>query len=236
VSKQRVALVTGAGSGIGQAIAIALGQSGFEVRLTGRRQDPLQKTARIIQDAGGQARVSVLDVMDAESVDKLVAELAASSRLEVMVVNAGTFTRAHIADTGLSDWKRQIDVNLTGAFLCLRAAIRTMRIQEVVDGSRGHIFTVNSGAGVRGFPAGVGYAASKHGLRGLVESVRPDALEYKIKLTDLVIAATVESEINFRSDVVKLPADTIAHTVMTCLQLGGQANWDRVDLGQLPYH
>ena len=233
MNDQRSALVTGAGSGIGRAIAISLGQNGYEVLVTGRRLEPLHETANLIKGAGGQARVAALDVGDAEAVDELVAGLVSNSRLEVMVVNAGSFTRAHIADTELSDWKRQIDVNLTGAFLCVRAAIHAMRDQEILNGSRGHIFTINSGAGIRGFSAGVGYAASKHGLRGLVESARPDAANQQIKLTDLIISATVESEMSAARDVVKLPADTVAHTVMACLQLSGPANWDRVDLGQI---
>lgn len=229
------ALVTGAGTGIGRAVAHALGCHGYEVLVTGRREELLHETVQTIHDAEGQARATCLDVTDAEAVDGLVSELAASGRLAIVVINAGNFARAHIADVTLQDWERQIDVNLNGAFLCLRAAIRAMRSQPVRDGSRGHIFTMNSGAGVSGFPAGVGYAAAKHGLRGLVESVRPDAAACDIKITDLVISATVESEMTLSRDVVKVPAETVAHTVIACLQLTGPVNWDRVDLGQIHY-
>jgi NAD(P)-dependent dehydrogenase (short-subunit alcohol dehydrogenase family) len=235
VSDRGYALVTGAGTGIGRAVAIALGSRDYEVFDTGRRENLLDETVRAIHDAGGQAHGTSLDVIDAAKVNALVAELASRKRLAVVVINAGTFTRAHIADASLQDWERQVDVNLTGAFLCMQAAIRAMKTQLLHDGSRGHIFTMNSGAGVRGYPAGVAYAASKHGLRGLVESIRPDAAACDIKITDLVISAAVESEMSFGRDVVVLPADTVAHTVVTCLQLTGPANWDRVDLGQIRY-
>ena len=98
---------------------------------------------------------------------------------------------------------------------------------------RGHLFTLNSGAGVVGYPTGSGYAAAKHGLRGLVESLRPELAPSAIKVTDIVVSATVDSEMSAGRDVAKIPASTVGHTVMSCLDLPGAANWDRVDLAQL---
>lgn len=108
-----------------------------------------------------------------------------------------------------------------------------MLAQKPYDESRGHIFTVNSGAGVGGFATGSAYSAAKDGLRGLVESLRPEVAAQGIKVTDLVLSATVASEMNEHLDVPKLPSQTVAHTVLSCLALPGAANWDRVDLGQL---
>jgi short-subunit dehydrogenase len=108
-----------------------------------------------------------------------------------------------------------------------------MRAQAVVDSSRGHLFTVNSGAGIKGFPEGSAYAAAKHGVRGLVDSLRPEVEAARIKVTDLVVSATVESEMTANRDVPKIAPAVVGMTIAACLRLPGAANWDRVDLAQL---
>jgi NAD(P)-dependent dehydrogenase (short-subunit alcohol dehydrogenase family) len=227
-----IALVTGGGSGIGRAVAIALGLRGHEVVVTGRRDAPLAETVDLVREAGGVARHHLLDVTDTEGLDRLLSGLG-DRRLDVVVANAGTFVRGALTDLAAEDWTHQVDVNLNGVFLTLRGAVRRMSQQEPVDGRRGHLFTVNSGAGVVGFPTGSAYAAAKHGLRGLVESLRPEVAPLGIKVTDLVVSATVESDMSAGRDVPKIPASTVGHTVVSCLELPGAANWDRVDLGQL---
>lgn len=231
--RRGAALVTGGGTGIGRAIALALAQRGHHVVITGRRAEPLGETVRQIQEAGGRGEAVPFDIRVSDGVVKLVSRLRRTDRLDVVVANAGSFVRAPVAELDPRDWTAQVEVNLTGAFVTLRAAVRAMRDQELVDGSRGHLFTINSGAGVTGFPTGAAYAAAKHGLRGLVESLRPEVEPLAIKVTDIVVSATVASELNAGRDVPKLPASTVAHTVISCLALPGAANWDRVDLGQL---
>lgn len=232
MSNLGTALVTGAGSGIGRAVAIALGARGHEVVVTGRRAAPLDETVARVRAAGGVARSHALDVTDGGGLDRLLSRLG-DGRLDVVVANAGTFVRGPVADLAEEDWTHQVDVNLNGVFLTLRGAVRQMSRQEPVDGRRGHLFTVNSGAGVAGFPTGSAYAAAKHGLRGLVDSLRPEVAPLGIKVTDLVVSATVESDMSAGRDVPKIPASTVGHTVVSCLDLPGAANWDRVDLGQL---
>lgn len=200
--------------------------------VTGRREALLRDAVAEITAIGGAARAVPLDVTDADAVDNLFEGLTAE-RLDVVVANAGSFARGHVVELELADWALQVDVNLTGAFLTLRAAARRMRTQEIVGGARGHLFTINSGAGVSGFPTGSAYSAAKHGLRGLVESLRPEVAPFDIKVTDLIVSATVESEMSAGRDVEKIPASTVGHTIVSCLELPGSANWDRVDLGQL---
>jgi 3-oxoacyl-[acyl-carrier protein] reductase len=232
-SRPHGALVTGGGTGIGRSVALALAERGHHVVVTGRRAEPLAGTVQLICDAGGSGEAVTLDVRAVGGVGPLVERIRETHRLDVVVANAGSFVRAPVADLDPPDWTSQIEVNLTGAFLTLRAAVLAMREQELVDGTRGHLFTVNSGAGVVGFPTGAAYAAAKHGLRGLVQSLRPEVEPYAIKLTDILVSATVESEMSAGRDVPKIPATTVAHTVVSCLALPGAANWDRVDLGQL---
>lgn len=232
MSARGSAVVTGAGTGIGRAVAIALAARGHDVVVTGRRTGLLDETVAKIVSAGGSARAATLDVTDETAVDALFAELS-GARLDVVVANAGSFVRGPVVDLDLTDWSTQIDVNLTGAFLTVRGAARVMRQQEPVDGVRGHLFTLNSGAGVGGFPGGSGYSAAKHGLRGLVESLRPELGPSAIKLTDIIVSATVDSEMSAGRDVPKIPASTVGHTVTSCLDLGGAATWDRIDLAQL---
>lgn len=232
MSERGDALVTGAGSGIGRAVALALAARGHRVIATGRRSQPLEETVALIRAAGGRAQAHQLDVADGDGLDRLLAGLG-NARLDVAVANAGTFVRGSVAELAAEDWRHQVDVNLNGVFLTLRGAVRRMSGQEPHNGSRGHLFTVNSGAGVAGFPTGSAYAAAKHGLRGLVESLRPEVAPLGIKVTDLVVSATVESDMSAGRDVPKIPAATVGHTVVCCLDLPGAANWDRVDLGQL---
>jgi NAD(P)-dependent dehydrogenase (short-subunit alcohol dehydrogenase family) len=232
VSTRGSAVVTGAGSGIGRAVALALASRGHEVVVTGRRAALLDETVDQIVSAGGAARAVPLDVTDEAAVDTLFGELS-GQRVDVVVANAGSFVRGPVIDLDRADWSVQVDVNLTGAFLTLRGAARLMRDQDVVDGVRGHLFTLNSGAGVGGYPTGSGYAAAKHGLRGLVESMRPEIAPLGIKLTDIVVSATVDSQMSQGRDVPKIPASTVGHTVVSCLDLPGAATWDRVDLAQL---
>jgi NAD(P)-dependent dehydrogenase (short-subunit alcohol dehydrogenase family) len=227
----RHALVTGAGTGIGRAVALALAERGLEVLAVGRRPDPLASLAAEAAGAPGRIRPYSLDVTAPEGVGDLLA--ATPERLAVAVASAGTFTRAPVVDLAPAAWDEQVAVNLTAAFHTLRAVVSRMLTQDVENGSRGHVFTLNSGAGVAPFPTGAAYAAAKHGLRGLVESLRGELTGRAIKLTDLVVSATVESEMSSGRDVPMIPAQTVAHTVTSCLDLPGAANWDRVDLGQL---
>lgn len=224
--------MTGAGSGIGRAVALALAARGHEVIATGRRAEAIDSTVAQIRDGGGRALAITLDVTDPSAVEELFQSLA-PCRIDVLVANAGAFARGPVVELSSQDWSLQVDVNLTGVFNCLRPAVRIMRGQNVVDGSRGHVFTVNSGAGLVGYPQGAAYAASKHGVRGLVESVRLEVAADDIKITDIVVSATVESDMSRGRPVEKIPAATVGHTVVSCLDLPGAANWDRVDLGQI---
>lgn len=171
----KVAVVTGAGSGIGRATAAAFLQQGYKVALIGRRRDALEETA-----AGNEsALVCSCDVTDEASVDAAFASAAeAFGRIDVLFNNAGTNVgAATIDEIPVADWKAVIDVNLTGAFLCARAAFRHMRGQ---DPQGGRIINNGSISAYLPRPGSVPYTASKHAISGLTRTLALDGRPFDI--------------------------------------------------------
>ena len=161
--RAQVAVVTGAGSGIGRAVARALLQDGWRVALAGRREDPLRETA---EDA---LRVPT-DVASPESVAALFARVADEhGRLDLLFNNAGSFgTPAPFGDVDYDDWRTVVDTNLNGAFLCARAAFRAMRDQ---DPRGGRIINNGSISAHAPRPQSAAYTATKHAMTGLTKSI-----------------------------------------------------------------
>jgi NAD(P)-dependent dehydrogenase (short-subunit alcohol dehydrogenase family) len=173
----RIALVTGAGSGIGRAAALALRRAGFEIVLAGRRADPLEATARL----GGSDGFLVLptDVSSAESVAGLFAAIERRyGRLDLLFNNAGiNIPSRPIESLDLPDWQAIVDVNLTGAFLCAQAAFGLMKSQEPRGG---RIINNGSVAAHAPRPDNVPYTVTKHGITGLTKSLSLDGRKYDI--------------------------------------------------------
>jgi NAD(P)-dependent dehydrogenase (short-subunit alcohol dehydrogenase family) len=172
----KVAIVTGAGSGIGRAVSLALLDAGWRVALAGRRQEALEETADLSK---GDALVVPTDVADEAAVDSLFAATKARfGRLDLVFNNAGSGARpVPIEDHSLSDWKRVVDVNLTGAFLCTRAAFRLMKDQ---DPRGGRIINNGSIAAHAPRPLSIAYSATKSAMTGLTRSTSLDGRAYGI--------------------------------------------------------
>ena len=132
----RVALVTGAGSGIGRAVALKLQAGGYDVTVLGRRSGELEKTAGDAKSGGGNFLVAPADVTDEVAVKAAFAKTRDRfGRLDLLFNNAGTFSQAAPLDElALAEWQRVVDVNLTGVFLCAREAIRIMKAQDPKGG------------------------------------------------------------------------------------------------------
>jgi len=171
--KKRTALVTGAGSGIGRAVALKLQANGFDVALLGRRIEELQKTANAAAREGGKFLIAVADVSDEIAVAKAFKETRdAFGRLDLLFNNAGTFTQGvPIDELPLADWKRVVDVNLTGTFLCAREAVRIMKTQ---DPKGGRIINNGSISAQVPRPFSAAYTATKHAITGLTKSLSLD--------------------------------------------------------------
>ncbi|KQQ48304.1 oxidoreductase [Methylobacterium sp. Leaf125] len=168
----RVALVTGAASGIGQATAVAFAREGARVAILDRTADALQPTAEAVRAAGGEGLVLACDIARPEQVEAAIAETVATfGRLDIAFNNAGIENvAAPVAEIALADWDRILDINLRGTFVCMKHEIAQMLRQ-----GGGVIVNTASGAGIRGVAGGASYAASKHAVIGLTKSA---ALDY----------------------------------------------------------
>ncbi|MFF6952446.1 SDR family NAD(P)-dependent oxidoreductase [Streptomyces iakyrus] len=177
----RTALVTGAGSGIGRAIARALAAEGANVVVVGRGREPLEETAESIEAAGGKALAVTADVARAADVEAAVAAAVEHfGSLDVAVNNAGVFRGgAPLADLAEEDWHTQLGVNVTGVFLALRAEIRQMRTQP----SGGAIVNIAStfGAHTR-HPGAAAYAATKAAVSVLTRGAALDHIREGIRI------------------------------------------------------
>ncbi|GLY79710.1 SDR family oxidoreductase [Actinoallomurus iriomotensis] len=170
-----VAVVTGAGSGIGRQVARALLDAGYRVALVGRRAEPLHETA-----GGSDAALTVpADVGSAEAVAGLFAEVRRVwGRVDLLFNNAGTFGPAGAADEiSVEDWRRTVETNLTGAFLCAREAVRLMKEQRPRGG---RIINNGSISAHSPRPGSVAYTATKHAITGLTKSLSLDGRAYDI--------------------------------------------------------
>jgi len=177
----RHALVTGAGSGIGRAIALALAGNGCHVSLAGRRTEPLEKVRIEIETAGGSAGVlDGFDVTDEGTVaTRTTAAIAKSGDIAILVNCAGEAPSAPFEKTDLALWSRVISINLTGVFLVTQAALPSIRRV-----GKGRIINVASTAGLTGYPYVSAYCASKHGVIGLTR-----ALALELARTDVTVNA-----------------------------------------------
>jgi NAD(P)-dependent dehydrogenase (short-subunit alcohol dehydrogenase family) len=185
VTPARVALVTGAGSGIGKAAALALLRDGHRVALAGRRREKLEETASE-SGAGGRALAIPADVSDPESVKALfAATVAAFGRLDVLFNNAGRGAPpVPLEDITDEQWQQVVDVNLTGMFLCIREAFRVMKGQ---DPRGGRIINNGSISAHAPRPHSAPYTATKHAVTGLTRSAALDGRKYDIACSQIDI-------------------------------------------------
>lgn len=173
VSQKRVAVVTGAGSGIGRAVARTLQKHKFDVVLAGRRTSALEETASQCDPLGGDMCVAPADVTDAKLVEQLFAKACeAFGRVDVLFNNAGTAAPAvPLDELSLDDWTAVVDTNLTGAFLCARQAMKIMKSQNPRGG---RIINNGSISAQVPRPNSAPYTATKHAMTGLTKSISLD--------------------------------------------------------------
>jgi NAD(P)-dependent dehydrogenase (short-subunit alcohol dehydrogenase family) len=177
----KVAVLTGAGSGIGRAVAVQLATDGFEVVLAGRRREPLEETAALVHAARPDARTLAVptDVGDTASVAALFDATAASfGRVDVLFNNAGAGAPpVPFEELTLAQWQAVVDVNLTGSFLCAQAAIRLMKRQSPKGG---RIINNGSISAHAPRPNSAPYTATKHAITGLTKSIALDGRPHRI--------------------------------------------------------
>jgi NAD(P)-dependent dehydrogenase (short-subunit alcohol dehydrogenase family) len=215
---EKVALITGAGDGIGKAIAVAFAEAGAEIILVGRRQSILDECAREIEVAGStRPRVCPCDITDQKAVKSLVGSLA---NLDILVNNAGTNIPEPMADVTEEHFDRIMDLNVRGLFFASQAAVAKMRQDPARKMKGGSIVNISSQMGHVGSPNRVVYCASKHAVEGMTkamalelapEGIRVNAIAPTIVETSLVrrIVDTPEKREFFAS---RIPIGRMAKT------------------------
>jgi len=179
MSAAKIALVTGAGTGVGKAVAIALAKAGYNVTLAGRRKEPLEETAAEVKAAGTQALVAPTDVSNRDSVLALFEQVKSTfGRLDVLFNNAGIGAPAMpLEDLPYETWQKVVATNLTGMFLCTQEAIKIMKAQSPRGG---RIINNGSISAHTPRPFTVAYTATKHAITGLTKSTSLDCRAYDI--------------------------------------------------------
>lgn len=243
----KFALVTGAGSGIGQATALTLARAGWSVALAGRRADALQAVADAITGAGGHALAVPTDVTNPASVEATFAQVdEAFGRLDLLFNNAGVGAPGvPLEDITLEQWQTVVTTNITGVFLCAQAAIRRMKAQSPQGGR-----IINNGSISSHVPRpnSAPYTASKHAVSGLTKSISLDCRRFNIACGQIDIGNAVtdmsagmdsgmpQADGSTRTEPrfdVQHVADTIAH--MAGLPLEANIPFVTIMANQMPY-
>ncbi len=182
--KDKITLITGAGRGLGQAVAVAYARQGAQVIAVARTQAELNRTAALIRAEGGRVVTLALDISQEEAVRHMAAQtLGQFGRLDVLVNNAGRLPLKAFAEMTVADWDRTLAVNLRGPFLACKFFLESMRAN-----GRGSIINVSSNAGVKGFVLETDYCASKFGLEGFSLALALELQPYNIAVNILNLA------------------------------------------------
>tara|TARA_B110000858_G_scaffold189336_1_gene235947 strand:+ start:11722 stop:12474 length:753 start_codon:yes stop_codon:yes gene_type:complete len=210
----KVALVTGGGVGIGRACALALADEGYHLVLAGRRPEPLHSTVEEIKSHGVDAIAVPTDVGDEDAVDKLFTQLQTRfGRIDVLFNNAGSGAPpVPIDELSVEHWTRVVSVNLTGSFLCARAAFKLMK-QQAPQGGR--IINNGSISAISPRPNSAPYTATKHAITGLTKSLSLDGRAYNIACGQIDIGnALTEMTAVMQTGVPQANGSVMAEPVM----------------------
>jgi NAD(P)-dependent dehydrogenase (short-subunit alcohol dehydrogenase family) len=214
VNDNKIALVTGAGSGIGRATAIALLREGYSVVLAGRRSETLARTVAEAGATGTRALTVVADVGDPAAVQQLFDKTKEKfGRLDLLFNNAGTGAPpVPLEDLTIEQWRRVVDVNLTGAFLCTQAAFRLMKEQTPRGG---RIINNGSISAHAPRPNSAPYTATKHAITGLTKSTALDGRKYDIACGQIDIGnAATEMTARMKQGVLQANGEVAVEPTM----------------------
>jgi len=221
----KVIVITGASSGLGEATARHLASLGARVVLGARRKDRLTDIAKDIHSAGGKAEVVVTDVTQKESVDALIqAAIDHYGRIDVLINNAGLMSIAPLSETKIDEWDRMIDINIKGVLYGIAATLPVFQKQQ-----SGHFINISSVAGIKVFsPGGTVYSGTKFAVRAITEGLRHEVGEH-IRTTTISPGA-IDSELKYGSShkesaelvkdryTIAIPAETIAKAIAYAIE------------------
>ena len=223
----KVAVVTGAGRGIGRAIVQALAGQEAQVVLAARTAEQIESVAEQIRADGGQATAIRTDITDESSVRDLFGQVQQSGRLDILINCAGIGRFGPLKDFSSDDFDQVLAVNLRGTFLCCREAVKIMAEQK-----SGFIINISSVVGFKGYPKQAAYTASKHGMVGLTKSLAVEVQEHNLRVS-LVHPGGVDTEMatQARADLdrsILMQPEDIAQTVLFLLSLSDRAHIDEI--------
>ncbi|TWI83384.1 3-oxoacyl-[acyl-carrier protein] reductase [Lacibacter cauensis] len=204
--KNKTALVTGAGKGIGKAVALALAAEGVHVGLIARTEKDLQAVAAEIKATGVNVAFATADISNRAEVETAVATItAALGSIDILINNAGTGTFGKFLDLEPEQWEQQIKVNLFGTYYTIRAVL-----PQMLERQAGDIINISSTAGKNGAAVTSAYSASKFGVFGLGESLMQEVRKQNIRVTTLA-PSTIVTDLAYSADLIKGDAERVMH-------------------------
>ncbi len=224
----QVALVTGAGRGIGRSISLALANAGVHVVLAARTVSQIEAVGREVRASGGTAAAVPTDLSKEQDIISLFSRVRdVHGKLDILVNNAGIGIFGKLIEFSPADFDKIIDVNLKAVFLCCQQAMKLM-----VGAGSGYIINISSVVGFKGYPNQSVYTASKHGVVGLTKSLAAEAQEHNIRVS-VILPGGVDTDLvgkarpDLDRSVLMHPAD-IANTVLYLLSLSDRAAVDQI--------
>ena len=228
--KEKVVIITGASSGLGEATARRLGKNGAKLMLAARREDRLQELVAAIEKEGGTAQYQLTDVTDRTAVEKLArATKEAYGKIDVLVNNAGLMPLSPLAAMKVDEWEKMVDVNIKGVLYGIAAVMPVMLEQE-----SGHIINISSVAGHKVFAGGAVYCATKFAVKAISEGIRLES-DGKIRSTNIspgAVATELTSTISHDATAdmaeqlysIAIDADAIARAITYAIEQPGDVD------------
>lgn len=218
--KGKVAFITGAGRGIGKAVAVALANEGVNVGLLARTEGALQEVAKEVEALGVKAAYATVDVSSLEEVEQAISTLTNElGKADILINNAGIGKFQSLLDMSPEEWKKIIDVNLMGPYYVTKAVL-----PQLIEKNGGDIINISSTNGLNGAATSSAYSASKFGLIGLTESLAQEVRRNNIRVTSLT-PSTVATELAVKTDLIKgdaekyMQPEDIAELIVSQLKL-----------------
>jgi 3-oxoacyl-[acyl-carrier protein] reductase len=204
--KGKTALITGAGKGIGRAIAMALAAEGVHVGLLARTTKDLQNLADELQSAGHKCSIATADVSNIQSVNTAVGSmLTEMGNIDILINNAGIGKFGNFLELEPADWEEQIKVNMFGVYYVTRAVL-----PQMIERKTGDIINISSTAGLKGGAQTSAYSASKFGVMGLTESLMQEVRKHNIRVTAMT-PSTVVTDLAIRSNLINNNEEKVMH-------------------------
>ena len=204
--KGKIALVTGAGKGIGRAIAIALAQEGVSIGLIARTEKDLQNVAAEVAALGVKTSIAIADVSDINSVNAAVESIQKNlGNIDILINNAGTAAFGKFLELSPAAWENQVKVNLFGVYYVTRAVL-----PQMIEKQAGDIINISSTAGLRGNAVTSAYSASKFAVMGLTESLMMEVRKHNIRVSALT-PSTIVTDLAKSSNLINNNEDKMIH-------------------------